>query len=123
MPDSGKNDQAAQTSTGVAVEMDVVVPVLIRVEAGRIVAFPEDAKLHRGEMLEWICFDGDFTCEFEGTSPFPGRRSFMSNGDRHARTPAHDNSWHVHKYTIRMEGLQALDPTIEADPRKRPPKG
>lgn len=101
-----------------------VVPVLIRVVDGDIAVHPDKVTLYKDEELEWICFDGDFSCHFNETSPFDAAvKSHQSSGGR-AHAGPHRNTGRSatsHKYSVKV-GAASLDPTVEADPRKRPKK-
>lgn len=105
--------------------ISTVVPVLIRVVDGDITVFPDPVTLYKDEELEWICSDGGFSCEFNGPSPF-SKKKYSSSGKSVRVGPHHVTAGATateskFKYTITADGAdQPLDPTIEAEPRKRP---
>ena len=100
------------------------VPVLVWLDDDkRVNAWPDNVRLFSDEEISWVCFDGEFQIEFESDELFK-KKTFRSGGRRMIEIDHHDyhgRSIKGFKYTITIEGAkEALDPDVEADPRKRP---
>ena len=103
------------------------VPVIVQVVGGKIECNPYKVVIFKDEEVEWVYPPGGLIIDFETTRPF-GRQQFRSKvGEPTILSGPHDVvglESESFKYTVTVPepGIKPLDPVVEADPRKRPPR-
>lgn len=100
------------------------VPVIVEVIGGVIECNPKKVLIYKDEQVEWIYHPSGLKIKFESERPF-GQQEFDAGKQPRILSGPHDCvTFESFKYTVTVPvpGVEPLDPMVDADPRKRPPR-